>query len=74
MANNFVFIMHKYSSVALVLCSTGQIYKLIIFMPMKDGFVVCFHTLIVKFYKFTTRAQFLSQLQIDFLYRYGLKG
>ena len=67
-------LMHKYSSVPVVLCSICQIYKLIIFMYMKDAFVVFFHTLIVECYKFTTRAQFLSQLQLDFLYRFSLKG
>ena len=67
-------LMHKYSSIPVMLCSICQIYKLIIFMSMKDAFVVFFHTLMVECYKFTTRAQILSQFQIDFLYRFGLKG
>ena len=59
-------LMHKYSSVPVVLCSICQIYKSIIFTSMKDAFVVLFHTLMVECYKFTIRAQFLSQFQIDF--------
>ena len=66
-------LMHKYSSVPLVLWSICQICKLIIFMSMKHAFVVFFHTLMVECYKFTTRAQFLSQFQIEFLYIFGLR-
>ena len=39
---------------AVVLCSIHHIYEIFIFMSMKDAFVVFFHTLTAKCYKFAT--------------------